>query len=570
MGRRLESLRLGQMLVKANLITPEQLDQALALQKTSGERIGSNLTKLGYIGEEEIASFLSRQYGVPPVDLNNVKIDPAIIKLIPAEAAIRHLVIPLSRTGNTLTVAMANPSDILVIDDLRFMTGYNINPVVAPETSIRNALNRYYDTAGLARILVKDLQEKEPKGAVELEPGEIDLEELYRATEEAPVVKLVNLILTDAIKKGVSDIHLEPYEKAFRIRFRLDGVLYEVMSPSPTLHAAVTSRVKIMGQLDIAERRLPQDGRIKVKMGQRELDLRVSTVPTLFGEKVVMRLLDRSNLVFDMTKLGFDPEALPMVEKAILAPHGMILVTGPTGSGKTTTLYSALTRLNNIGTNIMTAEDPIEYNLSGINQAQVKPDIGLNFATLSRSFLRQDPDVIMVGEIRDYETAEIAIKAALTGHLVLSTVHTNDAPSTVSRLISMGVPPYLVSAALNLLVAQRLVRRLCTECRMEGSVPIPALENIGFTTQEAKTLTCYRGKGCMACSDTGYRGRIALYEVMLLNGEIQEAIVQGASTSDLRELGRKQGMKTLRESGLQKIREGVTTFEEVVRVTSLS
>jgi type IV pilus assembly protein PilB len=570
MGKRLESLRLGQMLVRANLITPEQLAQALALQKTSGGRIGSNLAKLGYIGEEEIASFLSRQYGVPAADLNNVKVDPAIIKLIPAEVADRHLIIPLSRTGSTLTVAMANPSDIFVIDDLRFMTGYNINPMVAPETSIRNALNRYYDTAGLARILVRDLQQEEPTGATEVDLGGVDLEELYRATEEAPVVKLVNLILTDAIRKGVSDIHLEPYEKSFRIRFRLDGVLYEVMSPSPTLQAAVTSRVKIMARLDIAERRLPQDGRIKVKMGQRELDLRVSTVPTLFGEKVVMRLLDRSNLELDMTKLGFEPEVLPMVEKAILAPYGMILVTGPTGSGKTTTLYSALTRLNSISTNIMTAEDPVEYNLTGINQAQVKPDIGLNFATLLRSFLRQDPDVIMVGEIRDYETAEIAIKAALTGHLVLSTVHTNDAPSTVSRLISMGVPSYLVSASLRLLLAQRLVRRLCTECRMEVSVPIPALENIGFTPQEAKTVTCYRGKGCMACSDTGYRGRIALYVVMLLDEEIQEAILNGASTGDLRELGRKQGMKTLRESGLQKIREGVTTFEEAVRVTNLS
>lgn len=565
----MESQPLGQRLVKANLITPEQLNQALTVQKGSGGRIGSILVKLAYIGEEEIASFLSRQYGVPAGDLNNIRLDPAVLKLIPAEVANKHLVIPLSRTGNTLTVAMANPSDIVVIDDLRFMTGYNIIPMVAPEISIRNALNRYYDTAGLARSLVKDLQEREPKEAAEAEPGEIDLEELYRATEEAPVIKLVNLMLTDAIKKGVSDIHLEPYEKAFRIRFRLDGALYEVMSPSPTLQAAVTSRIKIMARMDIAERRMPQDGRIKVKMGQRELDLRVSTVPTLFGEKVVMRLLDRSSLELDMTKLGFEAAALPMVEKAILAPYGMILVTGPTGSGKTTTLYSALSRLNSVGVNIMTAEDPVEYNLAGINQAQVKPDIGLNFASLLRSFLRQDPDIIMVGEIRDYETAEIAIKAALTGHLVLSTVHTNDAPSTVSRLISMGVPPYLVSASLNLLLAQRLIRRLCMECRVEASVPTAALENLGFTPEEAKTLTCYRGKGCMACSDTGYRGRTALYEVMLLNEEIQEAILKGPSTAELREMGRKHGMKTLRESGLQKIREGVTTFDEVLRVTSL-
>lgn len=560
--------RLGQMLVKASLITSEQLDKALAQQKTSGGRIGSNLSKLGYISEEEIASFLSRQYGVPSTDLSNIKIDPAIIKLIPAEVANKHLLIPLSRNGSVLTVAMANPSDIFAIDDMRFMTGYNIKPMVAPETSIRNALNRFYDTAGLADSFVKDFQ-RGAQGDAEVDQGEINLQELYKATEDAPVVKLVNLMLTDAIKKGASDIHLEPHEKAFRIRFRIDGVLYEVMSPSPSIQPAVTSRVKIMARLDIAERRMPQDGRIKVKMGQRELDIRVSTVPTLFGEKVVMRLLDRSSLELDMTKLGFEPEALAMFEKAILAPYGMILVTGPTGSGKTTTLYSALARLNSVGTNIMTAEDPVEYNLAGVNQAQVKPDIGLSFAALLRSFMRQDPDIIMVGEIRDNETAEIAIKAALTGHLVLSTIHTNDAPSTINRLITMGLQPYLVAASLNLLLAQRLLRRICMECRAEASVFTAALENLGFAAEEAKALTCYRGKGCMACNDTGYRGRIALYEVMLLNEEIREAILNGASVGELRELGRKYGMRTLRESGLQKIREGVTTLDEVVRVTSV-
>ncbi len=556
------------MLVKANLITPEQLDKALALQKTSGGRIGSNLAKLEYISEEEIASFLSRQYGVPSVDLSTIKIDPAIIKLIPADIASKHLIIPLSRNGGVLTVALANPSDIFTLDEIRFMTGYNITPVVAPETSIRNALNRYYDTAGLAHSFVKDFQRKEQKEA-EAVQGEVNLQELFQATEDAPVVKLVNLVLSDAIRKGASDIHLEPHEKAFRIRFRIDGVLYEAMSPPLNMHPAVASRVKIMARLDIAERRIPQDGRIKVKMGHREMDLRVSTVPTLFGEKVVMRLLDRSNLELEMAKLGFEPAALAMLEKAILAPYGMILVTGPTGSGKTTTLYSALTRLNSVGTNIMTAEDPVEYNLAGINQAQVKPDIGLNFAALLRSFLRQDPDIIMVGEIRDYETAEIAIKAALTGHLVLSTVHTNDAPSTVGRLVSMGVQPYLVSASLNLLLAQRLVRRICMECRVEVPGSTAALENIGFAPQEAKAVTCYRGKGCMACNDTGYRGRVALYEVMLLNEEIREAILRGASTSELHELGRKHGMRTLRESGLQKIRERLTTPDEVARVTSL-
>lgn len=556
------------MLVKANLITPEQLTDAIALQKSTGGRIGSILVKLGYVSEEQIASYLGRQYGVPPVDLGKATIDPDILKLIPAEIARKYLLIPLGRSGSALTVAMADPSDIFAIDEVRFITGHNIQPMVAPDTSIRNALNRHYETAGFARNLIRDFEQNEP-GIAEPDRRGVDLAELYRATEEAPVVKLVNLLLTDAINKGASDIHLEPYEKAFRIRFRLDGVLYEVMAPPLTLHAAVTSRIKIMARLDIAERRMPQDGRIKVKMQERELDLRVSTVPTLFGEKVVMRLLDRASLELDMTKLGFESTALGMFEKAILAPYGMILATGPTGSGKTTTLYSALNRLNRIGTNIMTAEDPIEYNLTGINQTQVKSDIGLTFATLLRSFLRQDPDIIMVGEIRDFETAEIAIKAALTGHLVLSTVHTNDAISTVGRLISMGVPAYLVSASLSLLLAQRLVRRLCAECRTEVSVSASVLEDIGFSSQEAKRVTCYRGKGCVSCRDTGYRGRIGLYEVVLLNEQMREAILNGASVPDLRALQNKYGMKSLRESGLQKIRDGVTTVEEVVRVTSL-
>ena len=555
-------------MVKANLITPEQLEKALALQRTSGGRLGSILAKLGYVSEEEIASFLSRQYKVPSVDLGTIKIDPTIVKLIPAEIANKHLIIPLSRNGSVLTVALANPADIFTLDEIRFMTGYNIKPVVAPESSIRNALNRYYDTAGLASTFVKDFQRKEQKD-VEVDQGEINLQELFQASEDAPVVKLVNLVLSDAIRKGASDIHLEPHEKAFRIRFRIDGVLFEAMSPPQTMHPAVTSRVKIMARLDIAERRLPQDGRIKVKMGVRELDLRVSTVPTLFGEKVVMRILDRASLELDMAKLGFEPAALAKFEKAILSPYGMILVTGPTGSGKTTTLYSALMRINTVGTNIMTAEDPVEYNLGGINQAQAKPDIGLNFPALLRSFLRQDPDIIMVGEIRDYETAEIAIKAALTGHLVLSTVHTNDAPSTIGRLVSMGVPPYLVSASLNLLVAQRLVRRNCLECRVEAPGSTAVLETLGFTPKEAEAVTCYRGKGCMSCNDTGYRGRISLFEVMLMNEEIREAILRGASTSELREMGRKNGMATLRESGLQKIRDGLTTPDEVARVTSL-
>src|SRR5574337_45782 len=560
--------RLGEMLLRAKLITPDQLNEAIALQNSSGGRIGSILVKLKYLSEEAITSFLGRQYGVPPVDLSKATLDPAVLKLVPAEIARKYLLIPLGWTGGTLQLAMVDPSDIVAIDEVRFITGRNIQPMVASETAVQNALNRHYETAGFARSLVKDFEQKEV-GLVEPDKRGVDLADLYRATEEAPVIKLVNLVLTDAIHKGASDIHLEPYEKAFRIRFRLDGILHEVMSPPLAMHPAVISRVKIMARLDIAERRMPQDGRIKVRMGQRELALRVSVVPTLFGEKVVMRLLNRESLELDMSKFGFEPEALAMFEKAILAPYGMILVTGPTGSGKTTTLYSALNRLNRIGTNIMTAEDPIEYNLTGINQTQVKSDIGLNFASLLRSFLRQDPDIIMVGEIRDFETAEIAIKAALTGHLVLSTVHTNDAISTVGRLISMGVPAYLVAASLNLLLAQRLVRRLCTECRTEVSVPISTLEDVGFSPQEAKSVVCYRGKGCFACRDTGYRGRIGLYEVVLLNEQIREAILNGASVNELRTLQHKCGMRSLGESGLQKIREGVTTVEEVVRVTSL-
>jgi type IV pilus assembly protein PilB len=560
-------LRIGDLLVRANLVTPKQLDEAITLQQTAGGRIGSTLVKLGYVNEEQIASFLGRQYGVPPVDLGKAAIDPAILALIPAEVARKHLLIPLGRSGSILTVAMADPSDILAIDEVRFITGYNIQPMVAPDTSIRNALNRHYETADFARELAKGIEDKELELA-EPDRGSVDLAELYRETEEAPVVKLVNLILTDAINKGASDIHMEPYEKAFRVRFRLDGILYEVMSPPFMLHAAVISRIKIMARLDIAERRMPQDGRIKVKMLDREMDLRVSTVPTLFGEKVVMRLLSRADLELDMSRLGFEPEELAMFERALLAPYGMILVTGPTGSGKTTTLYSALSRLNTIDTNIMTAEDPIEYNLAGINQTQIKTDIGLTFAALLRSFLRQDPDIIMVGEIRDVETAEIAIKAALTGHLVLSTVHTNDAISTVGRLISMGAPAYLVSASLNLLLAQRLVRRICVGCRTAVPVPLSTLTDIGFSPEEAKSITGYRGQGCLACRNTGYRGRIGLYEVVLLNEEMREGILNGASVSALRVLQSKYGMRSLRESGLQKIREGATTVEEVVRVTT--
>ncbi len=560
-------VRLGEMLVKAALITKEQLQKALQQQETSGGRIGTNLVKLGFISEDDITSFLSRQYGVPSINLSHFEIDPNVIKLIPSEIAQKHQIIPINRTGNVLTVAMADPSNIFAIDDIKFMTGFKVEPVVAAETSIKNAINKHYDSAGMVEDIMKNFDDKDVEALKDAEDN-VNVAELGQAAEDAPVVKLVNLILTDAIKKGASDIHIEPYEKSFRVRYRIDGVLYEVMQPPTRLKAAITSRIKIMAQLDIAERRLPQDGRIKIKMAGKEMDYRVSTLPTLFGEKVVLRLLDKGNLQLDMTKLGFDAQALEHFESGLLMPYGMVLVTGPTGSGKTTTLYSALNRLNTTETNIMTAEDPVEFNLPGINQVQMKAEIGLNFAAALRSFLRQDPDIIMVGEIRDYETAEIAIKAALTGHLVLSTLHTNDAPSTISRLLNMGVEPFLVAASTNVILAQRLARRVCQSCKEPAPVPPQALVNIGFSPEEAGRITPVKGKGCMSCSDTGYKGRVALYEVMLIKENIKEAILQGASVIELRELGRKNGMKTLREAGLQKIREGMTSLEEVMRVTT--
>ncbi len=561
------SSRLGEMLVKSKLITDDQLKKALAQQSTAGGRLGSNLVKLGFLTEEDITSFLSKQYGVPSINLAHFEIDQSVIKLVPAEIAQKHMVIPINRKGSVLTVAMADPSNIFAIDDIKFLSGFKVEPVVAAETSIKNAINKHYDSAGLVKDILQGFDDREVATVEEGDEGP-DVGDLQRATEDAPVVKLVNLILSDAIKKGASDIHIEPYEKSFRVRYRIDGVLYDTMQPPMKLRAAIISRAKIMAQLDIAERRLPQDGRIKIRMGQKEIDFRVSTLPTIFGEKVVLRLLDKSNLQLDMSALGFDPQALQLFEKAILAPHGMVLVTGPTGSGKTTTLYSALHRLNTVETNIMTAEDPVEYNLAGVNQVQMKAEIGLNFAAALRAFLRQDPDIIMVGEIRDYETAEIAIKAALTGHLVLSTLHTNDAPSTVSRLINMGVEPFLVAASTNMILAQRLARKICNSCKEEITVPRQALVDVGFAPDESKGLSCYQGKGCMECNDTGYRGRVALYEVMAITEDIKDAVLQGASVNEMKELGRKHGMKTLREAGLQKIREGMTTIPEIMRVTS--
>ncbi len=564
------ALKLGQLLINNQLITEEQLKKALELQRKESGRLGSNLIKLGYINEEELVSFLSKQYGVPAISLSDYKIDDAITKFIPQEVAQKYQILPVARVGATLTIAMVDPSNVFAIDDVKFMTGYNVEPVVAAESSIRDSIAEHYGQSDALQTVMDSLKTQDGDlldFIQETEEDDIDLSELKQAVEEAPVVKLVNLILSEAIQRAASDIHLEPYEKSFRVRYRIDGVLYDIMQPPVKLKAALSSRVKIMSELDIAERRLPQDGRIKLKLKGREVDLRVSTLPTLFGEKIVMRILDKSNLQLEMTKLGFEQKALDNFEESIRSPFGMVLVTGPTGSGKTTTLYSALNTINSVDVNIMTSEDPVEYNLLGINQVQVREEIGLTFAAALRSFLRQDPDIIMVGEIRDFETAEIAVKAALTGHLVLSTLHTNDAPSTISRLLNMGIEPFLVSASVLLILAQRLCRKICSQCKEEENVPIPALVNIGFPEDEAKTIKCYVGKGCNVCNETGYKGRIALYEVMPVKDELKELILEGAAASEVKKTAVRLGMNTLRMSGLTKIKEGVTTVEEILRVT---
>lgn len=563
--------KLGRMLVSAKLITEEQVEKALSLQQKEGGRLGSILVKFGYIQEQTLLEFLSKQYGVKPVDLNKVEIDPSVIKLIPTEVVQKYNVIPVRRVGSVITIAMMDPSNIFAIDDIKFMTGYDVDVVVASESAIASAMAKYYDTSSINLQQVLKSMDVTDEGLDILSESEteeqVDLRELKEAVEEAPVVKLVNLILTDAIKKGASDIHIEAYEKKFRVRYRVDGVLYEVMNPPLKLRAALTSRLKIMAELDIAERRLPQDGRIKLKMKDREIDLRVSTLPCLFGEKVVLRILDKGALSFDLTKLGFEQQALEDLMKAIRSPYGMVLVTGPTGSGKSTTLYSALQQINEVGINIMTAEDPVEYNMLGVNQVQMKEEIGLNFAAALRSFLRQDPDVVLVGEIRDYETAEIAVKAALTGHLVLSTLHTNDAPSTITRLLNMGIEPFLVASSVVIIIAQRLVRRICKECKEEEKVHPSVLLDMGFSDQEVKSVVCYKGKGCPNCNDTGYRGRVALYEVMPIGEEIKELILEGASALEIKKKAIASGMKTLRMSGLTKLKEGLTSVEEILRST---
>ncbi len=554
------------MLIRSKMISDVQLARALEEQKSSGARFGACLIKLGFIKEEELASFLSRQYGIPSINLTEFEIDPGIIRMIPADVVQKYQVIPVNRAGSTLIVAMSDPTNIFAIDDIKFMTGFSVEVVVATEAAIKAAIDKYYDQSASLADVMDDLEDID----LELidEDDNVDVRELEKATEDAPVVKLVNLILTDAIKKKASDIHIEPYEKSFRVRYRIDGILYEMMKPPMKLKNAIISRLKIMSEMDIAERRLPQDGRIKIKLpGGKDMDYRVNCLPTLFGEKVVLRLLDKSNLQLDMTKLGYEPKALEWFKREIHKPFGMVLVTGPTGSGKTVSLYSALSELNKISENISTAEDPVEFNFAGINQVQMHEEIGLNFATALRAFLRQDPDIIMIGEIRDFETAEIGVKAALTGHLVLSTLHTNDAPSTINRLLNMGIEPFLVASAVNLITAQRLGRRVCSECKEPEEIPRQALIEAGVPPDEVDQYVCYRGKGCGTCSNTGYKGRVGIYQVMPMFEEIREMVLAGANTAEIKRESMRLGVKTMRQSALTKLKEGATSFEEVLRCT---
>ncbi len=616
------SAKLGEILVRENLLNPNQLREALEYQRANGGRLGSNLVKLGFISDDVITSVLSRQYGVPSINLELFQIEPETINLISQEVALKYTVLPISKVGPTLTMAMADPTNVFAMDDIKFMTGLSVEPVIASETSIQVSIGKYYSSSKSIEVVgvgmdsferIGSRQAKNPNGngngngngsgvgdGAKLEHSdlnvsldrfqfskadaadefevvedneEIDLATLAKASEDAPVVRLVNVLLVDSLRRGASDIHVEPYEKDFRIRFRIDGVLYDVMHPPMRMRDALLSRLKIMAKLDISEKRLPQDGRIKIKVKidnrSRELDFRVSSLPTLFGEKIVLRLLDKEKLMLDMTKLGFEEKSLEIFHRNISKPYGMVLVTGPTGSGKTNTLYSALQTLNTPETNIMTAEDPVEFNLPGINQVQMKEQIGLNFAAALRSFLRQDPNIVLVGEIRDFETAEIAIKAALTGHLVLSTLHTNDAPSTISRMVNMGIEPFLVATSVNIIQAQRLIRRVCKDCKIEANIPVEALIETGFSPEEAETLKLFKGKGCQTCNGTGYKGRVGLYEVMEITDDLRELIIIGASAIELRKKAVELGMITLRQSGLYKLREGITTIEEVVKETVL-
>jgi len=592
------AVRIGELLLKEKLITPDQLQQALNQQKSNGGKLGYNLVKMGFVKDEQITALLSKQYGVPAINLAQFKIDLTIVKLVPTETARKYQIIPLSRSGSTLTIAMTDPTNVFAMDDIKFMTGYTVEPVVASEVAITDAIEKYYPSGkgtpaaagGKAgkpggSVTGGSTLEMASRGLEELQASlggaddvevleelqEISAEALAKQGEDAPVVRLVNVVLMSAIQKGASDIHIEPYEKELRVRYRIDGILYNIMAPPMKYRDAIVSRIKIMSKLDIAEKRLPQDGRIKIRYNEsgepKEIDFRVSVLPTLFGEKIVLRLLDKDKLMLDMTKLGFEPESLVKFEAAIARPWGMVLVTGPTGSGKTNTLYSSIAKINTPETNIMTAEDPVEFNLAGVNQVQVKENIGLNFAAALRSFLRQDPNIILVGEIRDFETAEIAVKAALTGHLVLSTLHTNDAPSTINRLMNMGIEPFLVASSVHLICAQRLVRKVCANCKEPNPMTPEALMQAGFNPDDASSVTPMKGAGCDTCNTTGYKGRVGLYEVMEISEELRELILVGASGLELRRKAIDEGMLTLRASGLRKVKDGLTSIEEVVRET---
>ncbi|HEV8264998.1 MAG TPA: type IV-A pilus assembly ATPase PilB [Gemmatimonadales bacterium] len=556
--------KLGDILVREGLITQEQLRKALQEQKSSGMRLGYTLVKLGFIEETEVTKMLARQYRMPAVDLSRFEVDPKILKLLPPDIATKHTVLPLKREGRTLTVAIADPNNVTAIEDIKFITRCDVFPVIAGEYTLRNAIDRYYQQSDAQlQTLLKSVEDAE-----DLEVVEEQQDEDVKATDladDAPVVKLINGLLTDAVKRGASDIHIEPFEHEMRVRYRVDGALHEVMKPPVKMRAALTSRVKIMAQLNIAERRVPQDGRIKLKMGPRVIDFRVSTLPVLFGEKIVLRILDKGNLTLDLKTFGFEPKSEADLLKAILNPYGMVLVTGPTGSGKTTTLYSALSRINQIDVNIMTAEDPVEYNLMGINQVLVRNEVGMTFAAALKAFLRQDPNIIMVGEIRDLETGSIAIKAALTGHLVLSTLHTNDAPSTITRMVDMGIEPFNVASAVNLIVAQRLVRRICGNCKQDHQYTDEELHAFGIARKDGPF---FKGEGCDTCNGTGYKGRQGLYEVMALSSPLRRGILKGASTEELRDLAVKEGMLTLRMDGMVKVKKGITTLEEVVKETA--
>ena len=611
------AVKLGDLLLKSKLITPEQLDSALKSQREEGGKLGEALVRIGAVTENDITETLSQQFGVPSIDLANFEIDSAVIKIVPGDVARKYGVLPVNKTGATLTIAMGDPTNVFAMDDIKFMTGYNVEPVVASELALRKAIEKHYGTprsvvlkeqkpasrsnyspatgslddvmqtsaltvddmagVGLGEINMDEITGIDEGADVDIlsrdEGQEIDLSDLAKSTESAPIIKVSNLILIEALKAGASDIHIEPYEKEFRVRFRIDGILHNIMALPMRTRDPLISRLKIMAKLDISEKRLPQDGRIKIRLRveerSRDLDLRVSTVPAQFGEKVVMRLLDKTKLQLDMTQLGFESEPLRRFKEAIDKPYGIVLVTGPTGSGKTNTLYSAIAALNDPTVNIMTAEDPIEFNLAGINQVQMKEQIGLTFASALRAFLRQDPDIVLVGEIRDFETAEIAVKAALTGHLVLSTLHTNDAPSTISRLMNMGIEPFLVATSINAICSQRLVRRICSGCTEEVETPPQMLIQVGFAPDEIKSLEIKRGRGCERCGNSGYKGRIGLYEVLQFSDEIREMILSGSTSIELKRKAIEEGMVSLRSSGLHKIRVGVTTLEEVLRETVL-